>query len=95
MVEALVESGVVLTPLSKYRDFNIRVCRPYNLSGADLREVMDEALRHVGDVYDIQNVVDLARYLLPGLAGAASVAASGAAVRKRRADAGDLLEPGC
>jgi hypothetical protein len=35
------------------------------LSGADLREVMDEALRHVGDVYDIKNVVDLARYFLP------------------------------
>jgi hypothetical protein len=65
VVEALVESGVVLTPLSKYRDYNIRVCRPYNLSNADLREVMDEALRHVGDVYDIKNVVDLARYFLP------------------------------
>jgi hypothetical protein len=65
VVEALVESGVVLTPLSKYRDFNIRVCRPYSLSGADLHEVMDEAMRHVGDVYDIKNVVDLARYFFP------------------------------
>ena len=65
VVEALVESGVVLTPLSKYRDYNIRVCRPYNLSNGDLREVIDEALRHVGDVYDIKNVVDLARYFLP------------------------------
>src|SRR5882724_8954151 len=26
MVEALVESGVVLSPVSKYRDFNIRIC---------------------------------------------------------------------
>jgi len=65
VVEALVESGVVLTPLSRYRDFNIRVCRPYNLSGADLREVMDEALRHVGDVYDTKNVIDLARFFFP------------------------------
>jgi hypothetical protein len=65
VVEALVESGVVLTPLSKYRDFNIRVCRPYNLSNGDLHEVIDEALRHVGDVYDIKNVIDLARYFLP------------------------------
>src|SRR5260370_20883704 len=32
LVEALVEEGVVLSPLSKYRDFNIRVCRPFNLS---------------------------------------------------------------
>src|ERR1039458_6880605 len=65
VVEALVESGVMLAPLSKYRDFNIRVCRPYNLSGADLREVVDEALRHVGDVYDIKNVIDLARFFFP------------------------------
>ncbi|HVN27353.1 MAG TPA: YiiX/YebB-like N1pC/P60 family cysteine hydrolase, partial [Candidatus Binataceae bacterium] len=65
VVEALVESGVVLTPLSKYRDFNIRVCRPYNLSAGDLHEVIDEALRHVGDVYDIRNVIDLARYFFP------------------------------
>lgn len=65
VVEALVESGVVLMPLSKYRDFNIRVCRPYSLSAADLREVMDEALRHVGDVYDIKNVIDLARFFFP------------------------------
>ncbi len=65
VVEALVEFGVILSPLTKYRDFNIRVCRPYNLSGRDLLEVMDEALRHVGDVYDIKNVVDLARYFFP------------------------------
>jgi Permuted papain-like amidase enzyme, YaeF/YiiX, C92 family len=65
MVEALVESGVVLSPLAKYRDFNIRICRPFNLSSADLAEVMDEALRSVGDTYDVRNVIDLARYFLP------------------------------
>jgi hypothetical protein len=65
MVEALVEQGVVLSPLSKYRDFNIRVCRPYNLTAADLAEVLDEALRSVGATYDLKNIVDLARYFLP------------------------------
>ena len=65
VVEALVESGVVLAPLSKYRDFNIRVCRPYNLTSDDLAEVLDEALRSVGDTYDIKNVIDLARFFLP------------------------------
>jgi hypothetical protein len=56
---------VVLSPLSKYRDFNIRVCRPFNLSSADLADVMDEALRSVGNTYDLRNVIDLARYFLP------------------------------
>jgi hypothetical protein len=65
LLEALVDQGVVLSPLSKYRDFNIRLCRPYNLSSSDVREVLEEALRHVGDTYDIKNIVDLARYFLP------------------------------
>jgi len=65
IVEAIVEAGVVLSPLARYRDFNIRVCRPFNLSAADLAEVMDEAIRSVGDTYDLRNVIDLARYFLP------------------------------
>ena len=65
LVEAIVEAGVVLSPLSKYRDFNLRVCRPFNLSAADLAEVMDEAIRSVGGAYDVRNVIDLARYFLP------------------------------
>src|SRR5215472_4549539 len=65
VVEALVDRGVVLSPLTKYRDFNIRVCRPYNLSTADLAEVLDEALRSGGANYDVKNVVDLGRYFLP------------------------------
>jgi len=65
VVEAIVEAGVVLSPLSKYRDFNIRVCRPFNLSSADLAEVMDEVIRSVGDNYDLRNVIDLARYFFP------------------------------
>ena len=65
VAEALVESGVVLTPLAKYRDFNIRLCRPYRLSESDLKLVIDEALASVGRTYDLKNILDLARYFLP------------------------------
>lgn len=65
LVEALVQSGVVLTPLARYRDFNIRICRPFRLSESDLRVVLDEALASVGRLYDMKNIVDLGRYLLP------------------------------
>lgn len=65
LVEALVESGVVLSPLSKYRDFNIRICRPYNLAADDLRQVTDEALSNLGYTYDLKNIWDLLRYFLP------------------------------
>src|SRR5271167_314935 len=53
LVEALVESGVVLTPLDKYRNFNIRICRPHRLASADLREVVNFALSQVGLKYDL------------------------------------------
>lgn len=65
VIEALVEGGVVLMPLSKYRDFNIRICRPYGLSGADQHEVVQRALENVGHKYDLRNIFDLARYFLP------------------------------
>jgi hypothetical protein len=65
VVEALVESGVVLSPISKYANFNIRLCRPYGLTAADQREVVDYAISKVGLNYDLKNVFDLLRYFLP------------------------------
>lgn len=65
VLEALVESGVVLTPLIKYANFNLRICRPYGLSSADQRTVVEHALAHVGQRYDFKNVFDLMRYFLP------------------------------
>ena len=65
VVEALVESGVVLSPVAKYRDFNVRICRPYNLTAADQAAVIDHAVRTVGRQYDFKNMFDLARYFLP------------------------------
>jgi hypothetical protein len=65
LVEALPVEGVVLTPLHKYRDFNIRVCRPFNLSRADCAAVLDDVLNSVGFTYDFKNILDLGRYFLP------------------------------
>ncbi len=65
IVEAIVEEGVVASPLSKYIDFNMRVCRPCNLRRDDLRTVVDEVMGQIGLRYDVRNLVDLARYFLP------------------------------
>jgi hypothetical protein len=65
LVEALVESGVVLTPLGRYANFNIRLCRPHGLTATDQRQVVEYALAAVGRRYDFKNVFDLMRYFLP------------------------------
>src|SRR5213594_1650108 len=59
MVEAIVEEGVVASPLGKYIDFNIRVCRPYNLRRDDLRTVLDDVIAQIGYRYDVKNLIDL------------------------------------
>lgn len=64
MVEALME-GVVVSPVTKYIDYNIRVCRPHRLRTEHLQVILDEAIAAVGWRYDLRNVLDLARYMLP------------------------------
>jgi hypothetical protein len=64
LVEALPR-GVVASQLAKYVDFNVRICRPHKLRPEHLRVMTDEALAAIGWRYDLRNVVDLARYLIP------------------------------
>jgi hypothetical protein len=64
VVEALPQ-GVVASPLSKYIDFNIRLVRPHRLRAEHLALIMDEAVAAIGSRYDLSNILDLARYLLP------------------------------
>ncbi len=64
LVEALPD-GVVTAPLSKYVDYNIRLCRPHRLRSEHLRRVLDEAIGAIGWRYDLRNLLDLARHLLP------------------------------
>ena len=65
LVEALVAEGVVLSPLSKYAEYNIRLCRPHNLQREHLQVILDDVISQLGYTYDLQNVLDLARYFLP------------------------------
>lgn len=64
VVEALME-GVVASPISKYANFNLRVCRPTGLRPEDRQRVLDEVLAQIGLRYDLKQVVDLARYFFP------------------------------
>ncbi len=64
-IEATIEDGVTVAPLDKYIHLNIRVCRPFRIEPEDLQAVLDAAVSHLGFRYDMKNLFDLARYLLP------------------------------
>ena len=66
LVEAVMNEGVIATPLTKYTNFTLRVCRPHGLRcQEDLQTVLDEVIGQLGHEYDLKNIVDLARYLFP------------------------------
>jgi hypothetical protein len=64
-LEADMVHGVRLVALSHFNGFHCRVCRPVSLSEAERQAVCNFALARVGLQYDMKNIVDLARYLLP------------------------------
>lgn len=65
VLEADLASGVSAAPLSKYTEYNIRICRPYCLADADRDRVLEEVIAHLGDRYDRRQLFDLGRYLTP------------------------------
>jgi hypothetical protein len=64
VIEALME-GVVASPLSKYANLNMRVCRPSGLRAEDRQRILDEVIAQLGLHYDVKHIVDLARYFFP------------------------------
>ena len=65
LMEANAGEGVASAPLSKYTRFHTRICRPVGLTEADCMIVCSYAVERLGFAYDLKNIIDLMRYLLP------------------------------
>ena len=65
LVEVDMVQGVTAVPLSTYAAFHTRICRPDALTAEDSKRVVEYAVSRLGQTYDLKNLIDLARYLLP------------------------------
>ena len=65
LIEVTPVDGCVSVPLSKYERFHTRICRPVGLTNADREDVIRFMVSRLGTQYDMRNIFDLARYLLP------------------------------
>jgi hypothetical protein len=65
LIEGVLDKGTVITPLSFYRQDNIRICRPRGLSPTDAQHVINFAVNKLGNDYDVRQILDLARFMLP------------------------------
>ncbi len=65
IIESELGLGTVIRPLSVYREEHLRICRPTGLNRHDARQVLAYSVRRVGTLYDIRQILDLARFLFP------------------------------
>ena len=65
LVEVDLIEGVRIVPASTYANFHTRIARPAGLSLSEAQAIAERAVRRLGQRYDLKNVFDLARYLLP------------------------------
>lgn len=64
-VEADLAEGVRVVGFDEYAGYPLRICRPMGLGAEDIETLARFACRRVGHRYDLRNIFDLARYLLP------------------------------
>ncbi len=64
-IEADLLAGVRVTGIDDHAQYHSRICRPVGLSEADQHELLACAISRIGHRYDVKNIIDLARYLLP------------------------------
>ncbi len=65
IVESELGRGTIVSSLLRYRDHHLRLCRPQGLSHTDARRVTTYALLHLGAGYNVRQILDLARFLVP------------------------------
>ncbi len=64
-IEADTVEGVRSVGLDAFANLHSRICRPVGLTADDRQQVIAFAMARMGSAYDLRNVIDLARYLLP------------------------------
>ncbi len=65
LIEVNLGEGCIAVPLSKYQTFNTRICRATGLNDEERARVVEFVIDSLGIKYDMRNIFDLARYLLP------------------------------
>lgn len=64
-IEADIVDGVRRVDVAEFEGLHTRICRPVGLTAEECRKVADFAIARLGNQYDLRNVFDLARYVLP------------------------------
>jgi len=64
-VEADLVEGVRSVGFEEFQGLPTRICRPVGLAPQETKALVDWLIAQIGHRYDLRNVIDLARYLMP------------------------------
>lgn len=64
-IEVDIREGVRRIGLEAFEGLHCRICRPVGLSPKEIKRLVDYAGERLGYRYDLKNIIDLARYLIP------------------------------
>jgi len=65
LIEVDLQNGCQIVPLSSYSKYNTRICRAHGLSPTHCLQVVQFMHDKIGIKYDLRNIFDLLRYLIP------------------------------
>ena len=60
-VESVLGQGTIISPLTKYTNEHMRICRAKTIAPHDVQKVVSHALGAIGKPYNIRHVFDLMR----------------------------------
>jgi hypothetical protein len=67
LIEADVSKGIIHAEITTLKGYHTRICRPVGITDDEVQKVISYAVSKVGGTYDLRNVFDLVRYLVPVL----------------------------
>ena len=65
VVESQLGTGTLARALTDYAGDHLRICRPVGLSTEDAQTISSHAITSLGLDYDVRQIFDLARFLVP------------------------------
>lgn len=63
--ESLMGEGAIISPLTRYKNDHIRICRPRGLLRSDGQKIIHYCTHALGKAYSLRQIFDLLRLFLP------------------------------
>ena len=65
IVEGVLGKGIIVSSIEFYEGEHLRICRPRGITRTDSQAVLEYAIKELGTDYNVRQIMDLARFMIP------------------------------